>query len=133
MHINGLNNRQNERFNRMKASQWESERGALHQQNRALTLKAESEHKTVIILIIGLAALLIIVAAAWIIIMRRQRERENEERIEALQKMVDEYKSASSATPETDVAGSQTLRSVMLRQLGIVRYLPLMAKLTVSS
>lgn len=105
----------------MKASQWESERGALHQQNRALTLKAESEHKTVIILIIGLAALLIIVAAAWIIIMRRQRERENEERIEALQKMVDEYKSASSATPETDVAGSQTLRSVMLRQLGIIK------------
>ena len=29
MHINGLNNRQNERFNRVKASQWESERGAL--------------------------------------------------------------------------------------------------------
>lgn len=121
VHVNRLNNRQNERFNRMKASQWESERGALHQQNRALTLKAESEHKTVIILIIGLAALLIIVAAAWIIIMRRQRERENEERIEALQKMVDEYKSASSATPETDVAGSQTLRSVMLRQLGIIK------------
>lgn len=53
--------------------------------------------------------------------MRHQRERENEERIEALQKMVDEYKSASSATPETDVAGSQTLRSVMLRQLGIIK------------
>lgn len=29
MHINGLNNRQNERFNRMKASQWESERGGV--------------------------------------------------------------------------------------------------------
>lgn len=31
MHINSLNNRQNERFNRVKASQWESERGALRQ------------------------------------------------------------------------------------------------------
>ena len=91
MHINGLNNRQSERFNRMKASQWETERGALHQQNRALALKAESEHKTVLILIISLAALLILGGSVWIIIMRRQRERDNEERIEALQKMVDEY------------------------------------------
>ena len=90
MHINRLNNRQTERFNRMKASQWESERGALHQQNRALTLKAESGHKTVIILIISLAALLILGGSAWIFIIRRQRERDNEERAEALQKMVDE-------------------------------------------
>lgn len=85
-HINGLNNRQGERYNRMKASQWESERGALHQQSRALALKAESEHKTVAILIIGIIGLLIAAGAFWIIITRRQRERENEERIEALQK-----------------------------------------------
>lgn len=119
-HINSLNNRQNERFNRMKASQWESERGALHQQNRALALKAESEHKTVIILIIGLAALLTLAACSWIITNRRQRERENEERIEALQKMVDEYKSAP-ASPKSDVTDSATLRNVMLRQLGIIK------------
>ena len=85
-HINGLNNRQNERFNRMKASQWESERGALREQNKALTLKAESEHKTVIILIIGIIALMALTGTCWIIVIRRQRERENEERIEALQK-----------------------------------------------
>lgn len=60
MQIAGLNNRMNERFNRMKASQWESERGALAQQNRALELKAESRQKTVIILIIGIAAILIL-------------------------------------------------------------------------
>ena len=76
-HINGLNNRQSERYNRMKASQWESERGALYQQNRALALKAESEHKTVVILIIGIVALLVVAGAFWIIITRRQREREN--------------------------------------------------------
>lgn len=119
VHINGLNNRQNERFNRMKASQWESERGALHQQNRALTLKAESEHKTVIILIISMAALLILAASAWIIRTRRQRERDNEERIEALQKMVDEYRSAPSKEPEK--ADSTTLHGIMLKQLGIIK------------
>ena len=118
-HINRLNNRQNERFNRMKASQWESERGALYQQNRALTLKAESEHKTVIILIISFAALLILGASSWIIRTRRQRERDNEERIEALQKMVDEYRSAPSK--ESEKADSSTMRGIMLKQLGIIK------------
>lgn len=120
MHINGLNNRQGERYNRMKASQWESERGALHQQNWALALKAESEHKTVIILIISLVTLLVLAGASWIIIIRRQRERENEERIEALQKMVDEYRSAP-ATRESEIADSSVLRSAMLKQLGIIK------------
>lgn len=114
MQIAGLNNRMNERFNRMKASQWEAERGALAQQNRALELKAESRQKTVIILIIGIAAILIFGASAWIIRARRQRERDNEERIEALQKMVDEYK----ATPATDASA---VRGIMLKQLGIIK------------
>lgn len=118
-HINGLNNRQSERFNRMKASQWESERGALAQQNRALELKAESQHKTVIILIISLAAIMLLGASAWIIRTRRQRERDNEERIDALQKMVDEYKSAPAH--EAQSADSSTLRGLMLRQLGIIK------------
>lgn len=118
-HINGLNNRQSERFNRMKASQWESERGALHQQNRALELKAESRQKTVIILIISLAALLILGGSAWIFILRRQRERDNEERIEALQKMVDEYRSVPAQEPAK--ADSSSVRSIMLKQLGIIK------------
>lgn len=119
MQITGFNNRMNERFNRMKASQWESERGALRQQNRALILKAESQRKTVIILIISIAALLILGGSAWIIIVRRQRERDNEERIEALQKMVDEYKSAPAQVIErTD---SSAVRSIMLKQLGIIK------------
>ena len=119
MQIARLNNGQNERFNRMKASQWESERGALYQQNRALALKAESRQKTVIILLISLAALLILGASAWIIRARRQRERDNEERIEALQKMVDEYRSAPAQ--QTESTDSSTLRGLMLRQLGIIR------------
>ena len=117
--ITGLNNRQTERFNRMKASQWESERGALRQQNRALTLKAESAHKTVIILIISLAALLILGVSSWIIRTRRQRERDNEERIEALQKMVDEYRATPMQDPGT--TDSSALRGAMLKQLGIIK------------
>ena len=119
-HISGLNNRQNERYNRVKASQWESERAALHQQNRALALKEESQHKTVVILVISILALLICTVAIFIIIRRRQLERENEERIEALQKMVDEYKNAPS-DKESEINNASTLRSIMLKQLGIIK------------
>lgn len=119
-HINSLNNRQNERFNRVKASQWESERGAVQQQNRALALKAESEHKTVIILVISLVALIIIAGAIWIIRIRRLRERENEERIEALQKMIEEYK-AAPATQDSGTNNPGALRGAMLKQLGIIK------------
>lgn len=117
--ITSLNNRQAERFNRMKASQWESERGALNQQNRALALKAESRQKTVIILVVSLVALIILGCSAWIIIARRQRERDNEERIEALQKMVDEYRAIPMQEPGT--TDSSALRGVMLKQLGIIK------------
>lgn len=118
-YVNGLNNRQQERFNRMKASQWESERGALQQQTRALELKAESEHKTVIILVVILFALFVIIGALWIIRHRRQRERENEERAEALQKMVDELKSTPIAPADTKTPAA--LRRAMLQQLGIIK------------
>jgi len=119
-HINGLNNRQQERYNRIKASQWESERGALQQQSRALALKAESEYKTVVILIITLVSVLFLAGAAIIIRHRRHRERENEERAEALQKMVDELKSAPAqqSNPEPTPAA---LRRAMLQQLGIIK------------
>lgn len=119
MQITGLNNRQNERFNRMKASQWESERGALNQQNRALALKAESRQKTVIILVVSLFALIILGCSAWIIRVRRQRERDNEERIEALQKMVDEYRTIPMQ--ESGTTDSSALRGAMLKQLGIIK------------
>lgn len=120
-HINGLNNRQKERYNRMEASQWESERGALQQQSRALALKAESEHKTVIILLISLVALIVLGVATWIVLRRRQHERENEERIEALQRMVEEYRSAPTVVAATAPDDSSALRSAMLRQLGIIK------------
>ncbi|MDE6796098.1 MAG: helix-turn-helix domain-containing protein, partial [Muribaculaceae bacterium] len=120
-HINGLNNRQKERYNRMEASQWESERGALTQESRALALKAESEHKTVIILLISLVTLIVLGSATWIVLRRRQHERENEERIEALQKMVEEYRSAPTVVAATAPDDSSALRSAMLRQLGIIK------------
>nr|WP_304610327.1 helix-turn-helix domain-containing protein [Muribaculum intestinale] len=120
VHVNGLNNRQQERYNRAKASQWESERSSLHQQGRALALKAESEHKTVVILVITLFAFLILASAVWIIRHRRHRERENEERAEALQKMVDELKSAP-AQVQTESHTPTALRRAMLQQLGIIK------------
>ncbi len=119
-HVNGLNNRLRERFNRTKASQSEAERGALHQQNRALELKAESQRKTVIMLITILLALIFLGCSLWIIIVRRHRERENEERIEALQKMVDEYKSAPESQG-SDNTYTSALRGAMLKQLGIIK------------
>lgn len=120
VHVNGLNNRQQERYNRAKASQWESERSALEQQSRALALKAESEHKTVIILVIALIAILILSGALLFFRHRRQRERDNEERAEALQKMVDELK-ASPSPEQTVVSTPAALRRAMLQQLGIIK------------
>ncbi len=120
VHVNGLNNRQRERYNRAKASQWESERSALQEQGRVLALKAESEHKTVVILIIAIFAFLIMISALWIIRHRRQRERENEERAEALQKMVNELKS-SPIKEQTAVHTPEALRRAMLQQLGIIK------------
>ncbi|MDE6668241.1 MAG: LuxR C-terminal-related transcriptional regulator, partial [Muribaculaceae bacterium] len=119
-HVNGLINRQREYLNQLKASQWETERSALQQHNRALALKVESEHKTVIILIISIVAILLLTGAAWIIRIRRQRERENEERIETMQKMVDEYKSAST-TSQSDHTDLPAMRRAMLQQLGIIK------------
>jgi len=119
-HINILNNRQQERYNRIKASQWESERGALQQQSRALALKAENEHKTVVILIITLASAVLLAGAALIIRHRRHRERENEERAEALQQMVDELK-ADPSKQQSEVHTTAALRSAMLQQLGIIK------------
>lgn len=120
VHVNGLNNRQQERYNHAKASQWESERSALEQQSRALALKAESEHKTVIILIIALIAILILSGALLFFRHRHQRERDNEERAEALQKMVDELK-ASPSPEQTVVSTPAALRRAMLLQLGIIK------------
>ncbi|MDE7462396.1 MAG: helix-turn-helix transcriptional regulator [Muribaculaceae bacterium] len=120
VHVNGMNNRLQERYNRAKASQWESERSALQQQSRSLALKAESQHKTVVILVIALFALIIAVSAVWIIRQRRLRERENEERAEALQKMVDELKAAPAQT-KTELHTPEALRRAMLQQLGIIK------------
>ncbi|MDO4335846.1 MAG: LuxR C-terminal-related transcriptional regulator [Bacteroidales bacterium] len=119
-HVNAINNRQHERYNRIKASQWESERGALEQQNRAMALKAESDHKTMAILVISLTCLLLLAAAGMAIRQRRRRELENEERAEALQKMVDELKQASAAK-QTDDKTPAALRRAMIKQLGIIK------------
>ncbi len=119
-YVSGLNNRQRERFNRMQASQWESERGALEQERRALALKSESQRKTVLLLILALISVILLAGAGLIIRHRRQRELENEERAEALQKMVDELNSAPVKSRDQDKTPS-ALRRAMLQQLGIIK------------
>ena len=63
---------------------------------------------------------LILASAVWIIRHRRHRERENEERAEALQKMVEELKSAP-AQVQTESHTPTALRRAMLQQLGIIK------------
>ncbi len=53
----------------------------------------------------------------WITKIRRRRQLESEERAEALQKMVDEFKSV----PAVAKPDNETLRRAMLQQLGIVK------------
>lgn len=111
------NNRQQEYFNRLQASQWESERSALKSESRSLALKAESKRKTIVILVIILVSVIVTGSLVFIIKRRRRRELEGEERAEALQKMVDEFRNA----PKESCRDSDTLRRAMLQQLGIVK------------
>lgn len=110
-------NRRQEHFNRMQASQWESERSALKNEQRSLALKTESKRKTIVILVIILVSLVVTVTLVWMIKQRRRRQLESEERAEALQKMVDDLKSI----PDTSAESNETLRRAMLQQLGIVK------------
>jgi len=111
-----LNNSQRDRFLRMESTKWETKQNALRQENRALTLKAQNERKTSILVIMALAAIIIVLAAIWNMQKRKRATIEAEERAEALQKMVDEMN--TSAAPST---GHEALRRAMLKQLGIIK------------
>ena len=100
----------------MESTRWETEQNVLRQENRALTLKSENERKTAVIVIMTLAAIIIALLAIWNIQKRKRRTVEAEEKMEALQKMVDEMKSTPS--PST---GHESLRRAMLQQLGIIK------------
>ena len=111
-----LNNSQRDRFLRMESTKWETKQNALRQENRALTLKAENERKTAILIIVALCSIIIGLTAIWNIQKRKRKTIEAEERVEALQKMVDEMN--VTATP---LNGQEALRRAMLKQLGIIK------------
>ncbi len=111
-----LNNSQRDFFNRLEYTQLETEQNALKLENKALTLKAQNERKTAIMIICLLGAIIIGLAALWNIQKRKRRTIEAEERAEALQKMVDEL-SAS----KTQLSEHESLRRAMLQQLGIIK------------
>lgn len=111
-----VNNSQRNRYTRMESTRWEAEQNALRQENRALTLKAQNDRKTAIIIIVALTAIIIALAAIWNAQKRKHKAIEAEERAEALQKMVDEM--TASAPPSTK---HEALRRAMLQQLGIIK------------
>ena len=103
-----LNNSQRDRFLRMESTKWETKQNALRQENRALTLKAENERKTAILIIVALCSIIIGLTAIWNIQKRKRKTIEAEERVEALQKMVDEMN--VTATP---LNGQEALRRAL--------------------
>lgn len=111
-----FNNTQRDQFNRMESIRRDTERDALRQENRALILKAQNEHKTAIIIIVLLAAIIIGLAAIWNIQKRKRKTIEAEERAETLEKLIKEM-SASDSTSNAQEA----LRRAMLQQLGIIK------------
>lgn len=110
-------NRRQGYLNRMKASQWETERSALKNEKRSLMLKEENKRKTIVILVVVIVSIIVTVTLAWVIWSRRRRQLESDERAEALQRMVDEMK----ASPADAAENNETLRRAMLQQLGIVK------------
>lgn len=111
-----LNNSQRNLFNRLEYTRWETEQNALKQENKALTLKAENERKTAILIICLLGAIIIVLAALWNIQKRKRKTIEAEERAEALQKMVDDLSASKTLSSE-----HESLRRAMLQQLGIIK------------
>lgn len=111
-----LNNSQRDLFNRLEYTRSETEQDALKQENKALTLKAQNERKTAIMIISLLGAIIIAFAALWNVQKRKRKTIEAEERAEALQKMVDELTASKTLAP-----GHESLRRAMLQQLGIIK------------
>lgn len=111
-----INNSQRDLFNRMEATRWDAEQNALRQENRALTLKARNDRTAATLIIVVLAAVIISLIAVWNVQKRKRRIMEVEERVETLQKMVDELNA-----PAPDPSGQESLRRAMLQQLGIIK------------
>ncbi len=111
-----LNNSQRNLFNRLEYTRLETEQNALKQENKALTLKAQNERKSAILIISLLGAIIIVLAALWNIQKRKRKIIEAEERAEALQKMVDDMIASKTLSSE-----HESLRRAMLQQLGIIK------------
>lgn len=111
-----LNNSQRDLFNRLEHTRFETEQNVLKQENKALTLKAQNERKTAVLIICVLGAIIIVLAALWNIQKRKRKTIEAEERAEALQKMVDEMNASKTLSSE-----HESLRRAMLQQLGIIK------------
>lgn len=110
-----LTNNQRDNFFRMQSTRVENEKNTLRAENRALELKSQNQRKTAIIIIVILIAIIIAIVAIWNIQKRKRRIIEAEERVDALNKMIEELKQPIPTT------GQEALRRAMLQQLGIIK------------
>lgn len=110
-----LTNNQRDKFFRMESTRIENEKNTLRAENRVLELKFQNQRKTAVIIIVVLIAIIITIVAAWNIQKRRRRIIEAEERVDALNKMIEELKLPVPTT------GQEALRRAMLQQLGIIK------------
>lgn len=99
----------------MESTKVENEKNTLRAENRALELKSQNQRKTAIIIIVILIAVIIAITAVWNIQKRRRKIIEAEERVDALNKMIEELKQP------IPTSGHEALRRAMLQQLGIIK------------
>ena len=111
-----FNNSLRNQYQRMEFTRLESDKNILKAENRALTFKSQSERKTYIIVIVSLIALILVAGGAWLLQKRKRKTVEAEERVETLQRMVDELQKPSAPTDN-----QETLRRAMLQQLNIIK------------
>lgn len=115
IHLAALTNNQRDNFFRMESTKVENEKNTLRAENRALELKSQNQRKTAIIIIVILIAVIIAITAVWNIQKRRRKIIEAEERVDALNKMIEELKQP------IPTSGHEALRRAMLQQLGIIK------------
>lgn len=111
-----INNRQKDIMYRDQSIQQESEQSALMIENKRLNLKARNDRQLAIIVIVILVGMIISGLSIWYALNKRRKTIEAEDRVESLQKMVEEIKE-----PVTASSNQESLRRAMLRQLGIIK------------
>lgn len=111
-----ISNHQRDRWFRDENTRHEQMQNAMKAENRALLFKSQSERKTYIIVLVTLVAFILVASCFWLLQKRKRKTVEAEERVETLQKMVDELQK-----PDAPTGNQEALRRAMLQQLNVIR------------